>query len=63
MARGRSRGRSKSSNKGVTMDLSADFNGDVKFAVAAMTDDQVIFDFLECFLNRKIIYLFLSYAP
>ena len=43
MARGRSRGSSKSkgSNKGVAIDLSTEYPGDVKFAVAALTDDQV----------------------
>ena len=49
MARGRSRGRSKSmgSKKGVAIDLSNDYPGDVKFAIAALSDDQVfIFQFL-----------------
>ena len=61
MARGRSRGssKSKSSSKGVPIDMSADYNGDVKFAVAAMTDDQVIFEFWRDFLNSKNMLIFI----
>ena len=44
MARGRSRSSSKkksSSGKGTSLDVSSEYPGDVKFAIADLSDDQV----------------------
>ena len=55
MARSRSRGSSKAkgSNKGVVIDISTEYPGDIKFAVAALTDDQVIFVAKDRFVLRQ----------